>query len=115
MWTLLGIGILGLLVVLVAVAVSRTTRPANKMGRKLAAEMGISKNLLMTILEHGQPAYLELLAVLEMQGVQPDIAADKLLPNMQQGILALHQKFGDQRQLVEAWDKIQDRMRARGL
>ena len=90
-------------------------KPANRMGKKIADNLQLSKNLVMSILEQSDGSYLMILAAYEKNGHPIDQVTDSLLPSMQQGILALHKRFGDQLQLTDAWDKIQERMTERGL
>lgn len=93
-------------------------RASRRMGARVAAELGIPDvNLVMTILEHGTPAYTEALAAAERSGQSAAEVSESLLPHMQQGILSLKERFGPQPQLIVAWDKIQlriDRMEHEG-
>lgn len=71
-----------------------------KIGNKVAAHIGIEKNLFHTILENGVTGpSLQTLSILDNAYLSIDQISVMLAPSLTRGVLALEQRFGQQTQL----------------
>ena len=71
-----------------------------KIGNKVAAHIGIEKNLFHTILENGVTGpSLQTLSILDNAYLSIDQISVMLAPSLTRGVLALEQRFGQQHQL----------------
>lgn len=74
-----------------------------KIGNKVAAHIGIEKNLFHTILENGVSGpSLQMLNSFDSAYFSIDQISVMLAPSLTRGILALEQRFGQQPQLEHA-------------
>jgi hypothetical protein len=72
-------------------------------GNKVAAHIGIEKNLFHTILDNGVTGpSLRMLSTLDNSYLSIDQISVMLAPSLTRGILALEQRFGHQPQLEQA-------------
>ena len=74
---------------------------------KIANHLGVRPALYSSaLLECGTTWYH--LKVLKQSGMSPEEAASKLMPTFVRGLAALHQKFGDQPEILAAHRKIEE-------
>ncbi|RLA38455.1 MAG: hypothetical protein DRQ64_08860 [Gammaproteobacteria bacterium] len=84
----------------------RTVVDAQSVGKKVADTLGIEHNLFFSSLEQVMPTYLEMLALMERQGMEQADVCVVCIPLLSEGLDALEERFGSQAAITDARDKL---------